>query len=350
MLTVAGLTAGLVYAWVLSFAKGDDAKTGSALSVKLPGPNRPDEPLAGNLSFANAAEFLDTASLHWTSQKKCGTCHTNYPYLMARPALKDIPGPALAEIRGFFEDRVANWDTRKPRWDTEVVATASALAFNDAQTTGRLQPLTRSALDRMWTLQRHDGSWNWLKCNWPPAEADDYYGVTVAALGVGVAPDQYALTPAASAGLERIRAYLQANPPPSLHHQTMLLWASRYVPDLMPAEQRKATIEALLSLQHSDGGWSLPSLGDWKRHSGEPNDKANAPGDGYATGLVVYVLLQAGVAKNHPAVERGAQWLRTHQRQSGRWFTRSLNNDEYHYVTHAGTAYAVLALRACGEK
>ena len=40
-------------------------------------------------------------------------------------------------------------------------------------------------------------------------------------------------------------------------------------------------------------------------------------------------------------------WLEKNQRASGRWFTRSLNTDSYHFITHAGTAYAVMALHAC---
>jgi hypothetical protein len=54
------------------------------------------------------------------------------------------------------------------------------------------------------------------------------------------------------------------------------------------------------------------------------------------------------VPASDPALERGAGWLRSHQRASGRWFTRSLTIDNQHYITHAGTAYAVLALHACG--
>src|SRR5262249_44504658 len=157
-------------------------------------------------------------------QRNCGSCHTNYPYVLARPFLKEGDGKSFALVRGFFEDRAAHWDTQNPRWDTEVVATAATLAFNDAQTAGKLHPLTMSALDRVWKLQRADGSWEWVKCNWPPLEADDYYGVTVAALGAGVAPDHYSQTPQAQAGLTKTRAWLKANPAPSLHHQTMLLW------------------------------------------------------------------------------------------------------------------------------
>ena len=101
-----------------------------------------------------------------------------------------------------------------------------AMAINDRSTTGKLHPRTREALDRMWTLQRADGSWNWNKHNLPPQELDEYYGVVYAALGVGVAPDAYAKGESARDGVARLKQYLKQNPPPSLHHKTMLLWAS----------------------------------------------------------------------------------------------------------------------------
>jgi squalene-hopene/tetraprenyl-beta-curcumene cyclase len=62
---------------------------------------------------------------------------------------------------------------------------------------------------------------------------------------------------------------------------------------------------------------------------------------------MVYVLRQAGVAADDPAVAKGAAWLKANQRESGRWYTRSLNNDNAHYITNAGTAFAVMALKAC---
>ena len=310
----------------------------------------PSEPLAPTLSMDRAAAYLDNAAVSWTRQHKCGSCHTNYPYLVARPALKDPSVPAMAEVRRFFEERVAHWDDAdkgaKPRWDAEVVSTAAALAMNDAATTGKLHPRTRQALDRVWMVQRPDGGFNWLKCGWPPYENDDYYGAIVAALGAGHAPDDYAQTPVAAAGLKRLRAYFSKNPPPNLHHQAMLLWASTRLDDLMTAEQRSATVNRLRTLQRADGGWNLPSLGDWKRRDGTPND-SGAPSDGLGTGLVTFVLRQAGVPVADPALQRGVAWLSSHQRASGGWFTRSLNDDEDHYITHAGSAFAVLALRAC---
>lgn len=315
-------------------------------------PNSAKEPMAAKLSMAKAAAFLDDTNLNWTRQRKCGSCHTNYPYLMSRPLLKENPSPALQEIRAFFENRAANWDTAKPRWDAEVVTTAVGLAVNDAHSTGKLHALSRKALDRMWALQRKDGGWNWLKCGWPPMEHDDYFGATYAALGVSLAPDDYARSASAQAGVEKLRGYFKKNAAPDLHHQAMLLWASMKLDGLLEAKDRDAIVKSLLAIQREDGGWSLPSLGNYARHqkdkNGKPvmNDK-NSPSDGYGTGFVVYVLRQAGVPSDNPQIRRGVAWLQGNQRESGRWFTRSLSTDSYHFISHAGTAFAVMALVAC---
>jgi squalene-hopene/tetraprenyl-beta-curcumene cyclase len=311
-------------------------------------PKPADEPIAKQLSLDKAAAFLDDASLKWTTERKCGTCHTNYPYLMARPLLKD--SPAHQQVRAFFEERVANWDRGEkgdtPRWDAEVVATAVALAFNDSHSTGKLHPLTRQALDRMWTLQKPNGGWEWLKCNWPPFEHDDYFGALYAAVGAGWAPDHYAESAKAQEGIKKLREYFKNNPPPNLHHRIWLLWASIKIDGLMSQQERDRTIQDVLGLQRSDGGWSLASFAQWKGQSG-PVEGKDAPSDGYGTGLVVYVLRQTGMSTKEPAIQRGVAWLKSHQRESGKWFTRSLNKEHLLLISRAGTAYAVLALKVC---
>ena len=64
----------------------------------------------------------------------------------------------------------------------------------------------------MWETQKDDGSWNWLKCGWAPMEIDDHYGVTLAALAVGVAPGDYSKSQQAMIGINRLRTFLNANP------------------------------------------------------------------------------------------------------------------------------------------
>lgn len=333
-----------VWGFSLVTATAEEPKTERKLLV-----NSAEAPRAQRFSLEQAAAYLDHQSQVWTAQRKCGACHTNYPYLIARGLLGGDRS-AYDEVRGFFEKRAANWDSGRkedaPRWDTEVVATASSLAIADALTTGRLQPQTRQALDKMWTLQRPDGGWNWLKCNWPPSEHDDYYGVVYAAIAVGHAPDDYAQTPQARKGLEGIRKYLTNNPPPNLHHKLLLLWAAQKLPDLMSKRLQASTIAEVRALQRPDGGWSLPALGDWVGKDERPNDR-NAPSDGYATGLVLYILRQAAVPTDDPAIQNAIAWIKSNQRESGQWFTRSLNTERYHFITHAGTAYVALALKAC---
>lgn len=308
-------------------------------------PNRADEPLRDGFSMEAAVRFLDTAALRWQKEQKCFACHSDYAFLIARPVVA-WNVPAHRHIRAKLEELAEHPRDVKFRV-TEGVMVASVLAQNDALTTGRLHPATRMALDRMWTLQREDGGFEWMKYGQPPSEIDDHYGVTVAAIGAGLAPDGYATTPAAKAGLDKIRAYLKSHPPAHLHHRAMRLLASLCVDGIMTADERQHVVQDLFALQKPDGGWGLATLGNWQRSDGKQQDTQSS--DGYGTGFALYVLRRAGVPADDARLQRGLQWLKTHQRQSGRWFTRSLWKDQKHYLSHDGTAYAVLALAACGQ-
>ena len=70
---------------------------------------------------------------------------------------------------------------------TWPIVVGTGLTFNDAQTTGKHSDVAREVLDMMWTVQRADGGWNWPHCDYAPMEIDDHYGVTIAALTVGIA-------------------------------------------------------------------------------------------------------------------------------------------------------------------
>lgn len=312
--------------------------------VAYRGGNSASEPMIEKFSLARAASFLDTAALGWQKKRRCVACHTDAAYLMTPPMTGSRP-QAYREVRKFTEKLVnERWAKKGPRWDAEVIVAAAALAASDAGTNGKLHPTTRKALDRMWTVQRKDGGWNWLKCDWPPMESDDHYGATLAAIAAGVAPESYAKTEKAQAGLKNIRRYLAANPPPAPHHKGMILWADSLCGDLADARQRKAWIAELASLQKADGGWALATLGKWKRGDGKTQDTTNS--DGYGTGFVIYVLRRAGVPASDPRLKRGIAWLKSNQRASGRWFTRSLYKDNKHYISHAATAMAIMAIDA----
>jgi len=321
-----------------------------------PGKNSAREPVAAAASPAKAAEFLDAVALNWTRVKRCGTCHTNLPYLWARPSLKGFETPAMGEIRGFFERLADTWDRDQPprkfkvagAWEGQIVAAAVGLAVHDARTTGKLHPLTRKALDKMWTLQNPDGGWSWVQCDWPPMEHDEYFGALYVAIGVGHAPEKYAATESIQPGLQKLREYFRSHAAPDLHHRIMLLWASTKLDGLATEAERQETLREMMALQKEDGGWCLPSFGAWKRHDDTPNRK-DGPSDGFATGLAVTVARAAGLPADHAQIRRGVAWLKSNQRESGRWYTESLSIDHHHFLTNVGTAYAVLALDACGE-
>ncbi len=310
------------------------------------GANRADEPMRDEFSMQAAVRFLDAAALNWQKDRKCFACHTDYAYLFTRP-LGGWDVPAHEQIRVNLERR--NEEPREGRHRVaRTVMAASVLAQNDALTTGELQPITRTVLDRMWEMQRADGGFDWMKYDQPPSEIDDHYGVTVAAIGVGVAPDDYAETRAAKAGIEKIRKYFDANPPANLHHRAMKLLASLHLAGIMTGSEREQVVEDLFALQKPDGGWGVVTFGNWERSDDAPRDMESS--DGYGTGFAIDVLRQAGIPADDSRIQKGIAWLKTHQRESGRWFTRSMWKDSKHYITHAGTAYAILALVMCGEK
>jgi squalene-hopene/tetraprenyl-beta-curcumene cyclase len=327
------------------------AKPAAQASPAAEKPSRGSEPLLPHLSLSKATEYLD-AGAH-AHEKNCLACHSTFAYLVSRPVISTTT-PAHGEARRALEEfavelATAKLDPKKtpPLRVSQAVMAAAVLAQHDAATQEKLQPVTCRTLDRIWDLQREDGGWNWVKKNQPPSESDDHFGVTMAAIGVGMAPDRYADTPQARTGLDRLRRYLREHPPTTMHQRAMLLLAAGCVEGLLTNEQRRQSVADLFTLQRPDGGWAMASLGDWKRADGVPLDRTTS--DGYGTGFVVYVLRRGcRIAADDPRLQKGVAWLKTHQQTSGRWFTRSPHrNDEL--SSYMGTAYAILALDACGE-
>ncbi len=309
-------------------------------------PNKPEEPEAPKASLKKAVEFLDPINADWTKARKCGTCHTNYPYLMTRRLL---PGGAesatLNEVRAHFEERALNWDKEKPRWDAEVVSTATALLWDDKHAQKPGSKPAKVAWDRMWKLQKPHGGFEWLKCNWPPAEHDDDYGALVAAMAVMEAPKAW--REEAQANIDKLIAHIQGLKLSSLHHELLRGWVLCQLGKSLDKAAIQSLLERVEKAKHKDGGWSLVSLGQWKRHSGEVNDLAKAAADGYGTAIVILSLEGLGAEASNraaPLAREGRSWLAKHQKTSGRWFVRSPSNDKFHYMTHSGTAWAAYVL------
>jgi squalene-hopene/tetraprenyl-beta-curcumene cyclase len=320
-----------------------------------------DEPKRKDFSAAAAESYLRQGALAWKGSKGCISCHTTGLYLTTRPALAPFLGRPLPEMRDFFVEELRAFqkmpaaEIQKSTKPAQVIYLAAGLAEWDAHLGKRLSPETSEALALMFSIQRTNGTWGSLDC-WPPYESDAYHLATMAAMAAGTAPGWLASAKQPE-GLARLRKYLQSTPPPHDYGRTLLLWASTRLPGLQDAAQQRVLVEMLRRHQRADGGWSLRTFAAPEAWGGgnraaklraEPELK-ELPSDGHQTGLAILVLREAGVAANDPQIQRGVRWLKENQRESGRWWTRSLNTDSYHFISYSGTAFPLLALARCGE-
>ena len=308
-----------------------------------------DEPLAAKFSEDKAKVFLDDVSLKWVRKNHCGTCHTSVAYLMAHPHFARGPkDPAREEVRASVSAFALDEAKQKTGIST-IIAGAAVAAFTVGDAAGSDLPAdTRTLFDYLWETQNTDGSWSVdAEGLLPFLERDPRYLALLVTLSAGYAPKEYRLEKTPAAGIERLRGFLRSHPPDNIHDQTVLLWASVRTPGVLESEQRSSYLRSLLSLQRADGGWSLPSMGSWQRHGGIPNP-IDGPSDGYATALATLALCELGVADAAGPARRGVQWLRSNQRESGRWFTGSLFADGFqNYLSNMGTAYALMAMHRC---
>ncbi|MFN8857096.1 MAG: prenyltransferase/squalene oxidase repeat-containing protein [Planctomycetaceae bacterium] len=325
-------------------------------------PATADEPRRESVSVELAETYLEQGSLAWNGHRKCVSCHTNGAYMQFRPALSARLGKPSPAMREHFLASLEAFAKKTPEEQQESVAPAQAiylaagLAEWDAHVTRSLSPETDRALRLMLDLQRDSGTWGSLEC-WPPYESSAFHLATTAAMAIGTAPGWLAglQDDAVKARVERLKQYLVTEKPRQDYDRTLLLWASTRLPGLLSAERQKELVELVLSKQQADGGWSIRSFGapeEWgagnraEKLRAEP-EFATPPSDGHQTGLAIVVLRELGVPANDPRIQRGVTWLKGNQRASGRWWTRSLNTDSWHFITYSGTALPLLALSHC---
>jgi squalene-hopene/tetraprenyl-beta-curcumene cyclase len=338
-----------------------------------------------------AADYLDARQQIWfnwpiakTSTGPCLSCHTGFPYLLARPRLRQLLGEsgrtvyevglldavrkrlAKATPQEFLPDRNEPENTgvaiaggqRLPKAAEELgvesVFAALLLALEDSHS-GALSSPTNLAFKRMWSLQvpsgEAKGAWKWNNIDLDPWEEPEstFYGASLAALAIGVAPSNYQARREIRPNVESLKAYLRSwEQKQPLHNRLVQLWASTRLTGILSERDGQTLRADVLRRQEADGGWTISSLGPWREHAGAPVSRGS---DGYATALVAFILQRAGMSREDPRLRRALNWLRSHQdRNAGFWETRSMNKRypadsiPEHFMQDAATAFAALAL------
>ena len=337
---------------------------------------------AGVWNSKSAAVYLDQRLSWWITWKNaerdhgtfCISCHTALPYALGRPALRAVlreQGPSAnehrllenvtkrvrlwAEVLPFYSDEKNGAPKTAEARGTEAVLNALILTSYEAGNT-KLSDDARLALDNMWALQlksgQEKGAWIWLNFHNEPWEADDsqFWGATLAALATGNTPEDYRSGKVSE--LRLLTEYLQQEERTQpLLNRLFLLWASTKIPDLLAAKQQRSIIDEVLGKQQEDGGWSTSSLmaATWKRRDGTPLEQKS---DGFATGLVSFVLQRAGLSTRSELKQALAWLVKNQNKAEGLWPATSLNkerdpaSDPGRFMSDAATAYAVLALTA----
>jgi len=324
-----------------------------------------DEAKRPDVSLALALEYLEQGSVAWNGEKKCVSCHTNGTYMVTRPALSESLGQPPETTRQFFLSSLTQLQEEKrdrlkqSTRPAQVIYLAAGLAEWDAHVSHVLSAETERALELMFEIQSENGTWGSLDC-WPPFESDAFHEATVAAMAAATAPGWLHKVAASDnqelkTAVEQLKAYLQTESPPHDYSRTLLLWANSRMSDLLTPEQKQELIAGLQKHQRADGGWSIRTFAAPEAWGGgnraeklksEP-EFADPASDGHMTGLAIIVLRESGVAADDPGIQKGIEWLQANQRESGRWWTRSLNTDSWHFITYSGTAYPLLALQMC---
>lgn len=341
----------------------------------------------------NAAAYLDEREnwwMNWPGAARdhdtfCISCHTAAPYALARPTLRKVLGetsPSVGEkkIVENVRKRVRLWNEVAPYYTdhdgdqkavesrgTESVLNALILVTYNSPDRA-LDDDTKNALAYMWALQLKEGeaagAWSWIRFGAEPWEADDsqYYGAALAAVVVGNMSEKDRSAPEIQNNLKLLQAYLSGKySAQSTINRVVLLWASTRWPELLKPEQRESIMKTVLGQQQADGGWRLPPLvwhwqqrklssiaRIWLRPDGTFPEKKS---DGYATGLIAYVLQNAGVSEQDAHLQRALSWLKCNQNATtGLWPSyspnrkRDLSSDVGLFMSDSATAYAVLAL------
>ncbi len=324
----------------------------------------------GKETLVAAAKYLDDGALAWAGGRKCIACHTTGAYMAERPALSAWLGPPRDEIRVHFVKAIPS-ELSEPQLDGGIryyrsadraVWCALGLATWDKYVEGRLSEATALALREMLVRQASHGGYHVVGEVEIPYVTTDLNLSIQAIRAIASAPGWLAHLedPAQLERLEKLKDFVRHTPPLNDYDRLLRLQAASYMPQLIEPSEVTEVIKMLLDRQSPDGGWSTRNFSptDGWQVSVSPRVKelldnlpdADAPAsDAYLTAFAIVLLIEHGTPLSNQQLQRGLAWLRSEQRQSGRWWMHSLYRGNYHFTTYLATAQAMRALAMGGE-
>ena len=342
------------------------------IRVSLPSADEPRVAAFGPKSLTAAAKYLEDGALSWVREKSCVNCHTTGPYLVERTAWTRQFGPPSAEVHADFVRSLPKEIKELKESDKNghkfypgtfsSVWRALGLAEWDRNVTKSTSESTVLAFRDMFAHQSASGAFASHGEAEIPHITTDFELSLQAARAITAAPnwladlkDETLLNKVA-----KLKGWLKEAPPKNDFDRVLKLQLAHYFPDLVTPSERNAALELLSAKQHKDGGWSTRDMSpveDWHFEMSpyvlnlitNLPDASKPESDAYMTALAIVLMRQSDIPASDPRIARGLAWLKSEQRQSGRWWMHSLYRGNYHYITYIATVEAMKAFDLCGE-
>lgn len=339
--------------------------------IKVPAASA-DEPIIafGPESVKAALKYLDDGALSWTRGRKCIACHSTGVYLAERTQLTKLFGQPQKEVYDIFAttvpDSVAEPQIRdgKKMYADVIFAVwrTLGLAQWDKFVTGKISAETEKSIKDLLMRQSDDGLWTTsTKVEIPYIRTD--YELGLQSLRAMVAAPGW-LEKNSDAELkkrvEKLKLALKNTKPANDFERVQRLQLYAIMPELVSKEEMTTANAILTKLQKPDGGWSTRSFSktpEWGPNITPENikmidseaDAADPASDPFMTAFAVVSLRESGTPADDPRIVKAIAWLKSNQRQTGRWWMKSLYKNTQHYITYISTAQVLRALALCNE-